>query len=72
MSWHKDFDQNRTLITVLHMILWAVLGGVGIVTIVIIKLFTWPFIAVVMISTFIVSIPLSWAIARAMIGQNTK
>lgn len=72
MSWLEDFNQNRTLTIALHMIIWAVLSGVGIVVIIIMKMFTWPYIIAVMVGTFIISVPISWAIVRGMMGQNSK
>jgi hypothetical protein len=53
------------------MIIWAVLSGVGIVTLIILKLFSWPFIAAAMVSTFIISFPISWAIVRGMMGNGS-
>lgn len=72
MSWREDFDQNRTLATALHMIIWAVLSGVGIVVLIIMKLFTWPFIIAAMVGTFVISFPISWAIVRGMMGQGSE
>ena len=66
MSWRDDFKQNQTLSIALHMIIWAVLSGVGIVVIIVMKLFTWPFIITAMVGTFMISFPISVFIAKAM------
>ncbi|WP_162651275.1 hypothetical protein [Lentilitoribacter sp. Alg239-R112] len=71
MSWRDDFKQNQTLSIALHMIIWAVLSGVGIVVIIVMKLFTWPFIITAMVGTFMISFPISWAIVRGMMGNSS-
>lgn len=66
MAWRDDFNQNKTLITTVHIIAWAVLSGVGIVAIILAGLFSLGFMIGFMITTFLITIPISFYIAKAM------
>lgn len=66
MAWQDEFNRNRTLITAVHIIAWAVLSGVGVVVIIVAGLFSLGIMIMVMIITFIITMPISFYIAKAM------
>lgn len=68
MAWRDGFNQNKTLITAIHIIAWAVLSGVGVVVIILAGLFSLGFMIGLMITSFLITIPISFYIAKAING----
>lgn len=68
MAWRDDFNQNKTLITAVHIIAWAVLSGIGVVAIILMGLFSLGFMIALMVTTFLITMPISFYIAKAMNG----